>query len=371
MAIIKCPDCGQSVSNMAGTCPHCGVSIQNNIKSCPNCGTICFNAQEACPQCNTPLPVINQPNAATPDKATPEPDRENKTENKSEKRKTSHLAFVLSSIVLVIIIGSGLYYLNYQHRIQQEEADYARLAEVTNPEFYQQFLLDYPDSKYTAQVQQRMQQLNEEAADWNRVMSSKNRVDIAKFIYTHPHSVRIKICENMLDSIDWNEAYKLRTEEAVENYLSNHAEGLYVAEAATLKNELIKTKVTPQDADMIRGVLDAFFTNAIGKQSLDAIKAAIPEKMSVFNDNSDVTPEQIVAYAKKKIDKDVIGLHYLIGQEFRVTKEMTASGEVNYKASFALEETISRSDVTQPNTNTYRVTATLDAERKITSMVIK
>ena len=34
MAMIKCPECGKEISNMANACPNCGVPIRNyNRKS--------------------------------------------------------------------------------------------------------------------------------------------------------------------------------------------------------------------------------------------------------------------------------------------------------------------------------------------------
>lgn len=38
MAIIKCPECGNEVSDKARTCPHCGNPIDTNVY-CPNCGS--------------------------------------------------------------------------------------------------------------------------------------------------------------------------------------------------------------------------------------------------------------------------------------------------------------------------------------------
>ena len=40
MALIKCPECGKQMSDMAGSCPHCGytkkVNQNNSKKSKPN-----------------------------------------------------------------------------------------------------------------------------------------------------------------------------------------------------------------------------------------------------------------------------------------------------------------------------------------------
>ena len=38
MAIIKCPECGNSVSSNAKNCPHCGNPIDTKIH-CPKCGS--------------------------------------------------------------------------------------------------------------------------------------------------------------------------------------------------------------------------------------------------------------------------------------------------------------------------------------------
>ena len=31
MSLVKCPECGKEVSDMAEKCPQCGIDIQNNI----------------------------------------------------------------------------------------------------------------------------------------------------------------------------------------------------------------------------------------------------------------------------------------------------------------------------------------------------
>ena len=51
MAIIKCPECGHQISDMAGSCPNCGVTIHGNIRKCPKCGNIYLKGQAFCPVC--------------------------------------------------------------------------------------------------------------------------------------------------------------------------------------------------------------------------------------------------------------------------------------------------------------------------------
>ena len=76
----------------------------------------------------------------------------------------------------------------------------------------------------------------------------------------------------------------------------------------------------PGERAMLRGTLEAFFTNAIARQDSVAARAAIPDTMMSFNGMKDVGVEAIVKYASEKMATDVIGLHYLVGQQINVRK---------------------------------------------------
>lgn len=58
MALIKCSECGESISSSAKTCPHCGVKI--NLQTCPECGAKLKGDEINCPECGYP---INKKNA--------------------------------------------------------------------------------------------------------------------------------------------------------------------------------------------------------------------------------------------------------------------------------------------------------------------
>lgn len=56
MALIKCPECGKEVSDMAPKCPNCGFPIKSDLKKvvpveCPECGTKVEPACDTCPNC--------------------------------------------------------------------------------------------------------------------------------------------------------------------------------------------------------------------------------------------------------------------------------------------------------------------------------
>jgi RNA polymerase subunit RPABC4/transcription elongation factor Spt4 len=54
MALIKCTECGGTISDTATTCPHCGAPI---IK-CKECGRILPEGSSMCPYCGAPADVV-------------------------------------------------------------------------------------------------------------------------------------------------------------------------------------------------------------------------------------------------------------------------------------------------------------------------
>ena len=56
MAIIKCPECGQQISDEATVCPICGEKIAGNIVKCTKCGEVYFKDYGICPHCYSILP---------------------------------------------------------------------------------------------------------------------------------------------------------------------------------------------------------------------------------------------------------------------------------------------------------------------------
>lgn len=66
MALIKCNECGQMVSDKASTCPKCGAPIEPSIK-CEECGESISPLSISCPKCGAPIRKnsSNQPCASS------------------------------------------------------------------------------------------------------------------------------------------------------------------------------------------------------------------------------------------------------------------------------------------------------------------
>ena len=53
MSLIKCKECGESISSSAKSCPHCGY--KNEINTCPECGKKVKSSDINCKECGYPL----------------------------------------------------------------------------------------------------------------------------------------------------------------------------------------------------------------------------------------------------------------------------------------------------------------------------
>jgi len=85
MALIRCPKCGNKVSEKASSCPHCGLSLSENLQKeklkCPECSSELPDNATFCPNCGYPI----------------------RKENK--KPINTKLFFVISGILVVTILG--------------------------------------------------------------------------------------------------------------------------------------------------------------------------------------------------------------------------------------------------------------------------
>lgn len=377
MSIIKCPECRSQVSTMAGTCPNCGTKISGQLRTCPNCGDYCLISQQTCPNCNHKLePADAMPeseqsiNGESELKPTEESQKKVPEQVPTGMAIAGYLVKAVFSLFLFCLIGICIFQYHKQEMLKKELAEYKRLASITNPEFYQQFLNNYPESEHYEEIHERMLKLKAEAKDWIQLRKNINRTSVSSFLQKHPGSLRQRICEDMLDSIDWHDALAIGSEEAITDYLHQHPSGRYVSEAAEKKNTLLLAKVTPAERTMIRGTLEAFFSKAIANQDIEAVRQAIPDTMMNFCGKQNADAEAIVQYAREKMAKDVIGLHYIIGQQMGVRKETLPDGNTGFAVEVSLQETISRSDTNQPTSNQYRITALINQDQKIVRMEI-
>jgi hypothetical protein len=98
MAMIKCPECGEEVSDKAKKCIHCGkILIEEPKKICSDCGKeVDVNATE-CPYCGCPIEEEKKDNISVP------------TVSEKPKKDLKKVIIPIVVSVIVAIIGLVIY----------------------------------------------------------------------------------------------------------------------------------------------------------------------------------------------------------------------------------------------------------------------
>lgn len=103
MALIKCDECGQMVSDKAMSCPHCGCPIEKEV-TCPECGNIIENGLTMCNNCGFDIQdesVSKQPSSNQEVSS----DANYYHEEDSDKRKKQVLWISLAFAAILITLG--------------------------------------------------------------------------------------------------------------------------------------------------------------------------------------------------------------------------------------------------------------------------
>lgn len=88
MALIKCTECGEMISDKATVCPHCGAPIEKMTK-CEDCGAEYSADAEMCPNCGCPNSLKEAKEQSSEQRNT-----EQKTVGISEERKNVFSIFL-------------------------------------------------------------------------------------------------------------------------------------------------------------------------------------------------------------------------------------------------------------------------------------
>lgn len=140
MTLIKCPECGQEISDKATTCPHCGVQIF----VCPECGQVSVGNPRICPKCG----YMNAAQPAVVQTREGETDTENEKStdiveqwlkaNPGEKKWFSVGLSILLNILFLCFIGIFLCMLFFIERPFEtlQEKGYEALEMVLNYKIY-------------------------------------------------------------------------------------------------------------------------------------------------------------------------------------------------------------------------------------------
>ena len=129
MALIKCPCCGDRISDKAEVCVHCGkliISVSDREKTiCVECGSLIKRDVASCPNCGCPLGI-----EITGKESGKKLSISNNGKRKNKGKVIFFSILVLSIAVIVVISGTNHYRQNMINEIMQEKESYSENLEL-------------------------------------------------------------------------------------------------------------------------------------------------------------------------------------------------------------------------------------------------
>lgn len=358
MAIIKCPECGNNVSENAPICPNCGVKIAGSLEKCPQCDGYVLKGTESCPQCHHSIKP--QVEAVAPP-VSPAPS----TPKSQEPKKGKTLIWIVVVAALLLLGSSAYYFINSQKKAASEEEAYAALENDINIADYQAFIDTYPDSKYAEDVKNRLNKLTQENNDWMEISLSGSKADFINFMNKYQHSPYEQACKNKIDSLDWAEIKSINTLEAYQRYLNEHPDGRYTDEAMDQKIQLDKLKITPEEQNMVKTVFTSYFA-ALSANDETAICSTLNAIMDNFLNKKEATKADVMAFMRKIHQADIISMLFTINNDYKITKTDIGNNDYVYDVTFTVDQKIERTDEGKETFATYMIVAKVTSQWKIT-----
>ena len=379
--IVRCPECGHQVSDQAETCPSCGIAIAGKITRCPDCGEVIFKEQAECPNCHciingagastSSLPPI-QPLATIPQEPTDqEEDPEQPAQPKPRRPKAGYIALLIAFVIALIVVFLGIYFYR-SVEAQNTRNAYENALLSDQPAVLQNFLDMYPEATKAMRdsVAAHLEQLKKVDLEWANAVASGSKAELEKYIKLHPQNIHNVEARLRIDSIDWVTAQSANTVEALKQYLDQHPDGQYYDEAHNLYDRLDAQRITPEDQQLAAEILTAYF-NALSQHDEPALTATLAPVLTSFLHRDNATKTDVMQYMHKLYEDDVNTITFTPNNDWHLEKKEDAEGQYSYVVDFSVDERIDRSDQSKERFATYKVTATISTDGKISALNMK
>ena len=373
MAIIKCPECGHQVSDMAPTCPGCGVEIAGKVVKCPDCGEIYFRNQMVCPACHRPttstptqrpVPVRHTEPITPVAKPKPKPEPEPDTEKKS------YTKIIVGLVIALVLCGGVAYYYNDLGR--QEKSDYALASQSNDPLVIEEYLNKYKDtnSEHRDSLQARLAVILQIDKEWTDVLITGSRDQIEQYAKTHPDSPHKAEAMNKVDSMDYAHVMKDKTIDAFINYVKQHPNGRFVNDANAAIDAIKMTQLQPEETKMVKALFKKFF-QSVNSRNEGGMLSTVADQLTNFLGQSGAGKADVATFLKKLYKSDITNMNWHIIDDYKIDKKAGTKGAADYTVQFTAEQNISRTDATQPTYCRYQISATVSSDGKISGLNMK
>ena len=335
--LIKCPECGKEVSNMAPTCPHCGVPIAGH-----------YTSQTA--------------NSAST----------RQQQNEPETQKKSNMWVYILSLIIALGICGGVYYMYINEKTNDEEAQYQLALRSDDAEIMQAFLKNYPDASraHRDSIQAHLTALTQIDREWNDALISNSRAALKAYIDAHQGSPYEKTALHLIDSMDWASAHSANTAESMKSYIEGHPNGEHIDDANELIRQLNASTVQPEERQMISSIFRTFFQSVNSKDE-ERLTSTVNSLLTTFLGKTDATKSDVIYFMNKLWKEDIKNLNWRLGNDFNIDKQEVGDGEYEYSVSFSASEAITKlNDTNEQEPLQYRIKAKVNPDGKISEFTM-
>ena len=378
--IIKCPECGHQVSNLAESCPSCGIAIAGNITKCPHCGGTMLANQDVCPNC---LESIHRQPASTPAvnheapvaEPVEKPAAEEQQQTPAPKKKHNG---ILATLVVALVIALGIAFVGYYfyRHTQEQNEQYAYENAIKSSELavLQNFLDIYPmaSKAHRDSIEAHLEVLKQIDLEWGNALRSRSKAALLKYMQMHPNSIHVTEAKLIVDSLDWIQAATTNTLESYKSYMETHADGTHYDDAKLNYDKLNERVVTPAEEQMISQLFNNYFSS-LAKEDENSLLSTLGSVVRTFFNRQNVTKADVIQYMKQLHDAaDINGMNFLMNNDWKIDKiENINTGELEYSVTFSVDQRIDRTDPGQEHFATYKVSAMVSPEGKILDLNMK
>lgn len=336
MAIIKCPECGNQVSDKAATCPHCGVAIAGTI--------------------------------AQPKKTS----GGNKGNDGKKGRKKSIALWTIAFLIALAAVIAGVYV--YKSAESENEMDaYENAMSSTEAAVLQNFLDVYKDApaEHKDSIAAHLERLKRVDLEWTNAVVSNSRIALERFAKMYPNSVHVVEAELKIDSLDWAAARRDSTAESFQKYISMHPDGHHIDEAHEAFEKIDRQTLSDSETTMISQMFSSFF-HALSMKDEGELTLHLDNIMTSFLHRSNATKADVIQYMNRLYEPaDINMMSFRVNNDMKIEKKETAVGEFDYDVTFSVDQMIDRDDPQLESFVSYKVMAKVSMEGKITELNMK
>lgn len=379
MAIIKCPECGHSISDKAPVCPSCGVEIAGRIIRCKQCGGVYFKNQPECPYCHhLTAHNVSEPSQMTPppppvsatsaDSATAEVSAQTSTDD--GQQHSNKRVVIISLIIAVVAVAIG--YAFYAHAQSGKESEAYEYAMGSNdPNVLQSYLDTFGNGapqEHVDSIQSHLDRLHQIDQDWTNAVVTGTKEAIEQYMRQHPDSPFKSVAVHKIDSIDWVTAQTTNTVEALEDYIEGHPSGEHVDDANDLIKGLNAKTVQPEEKVLVASAFNSFFTG-INTKDETVVTSVVAQLLTSFLGKQNATRADVVTFMHKLYKGNVASQNWVSLDNYKISKKEIGDNQYEYTTEFSAVQNVEMTDGTSTKNN-YRINAKINPDGQITQLLM-